>query len=72
MLLSGEWAADTAVVAQRIEDALRAAPPLEGPVPVSASLGWAVAANGCELPARLREADTAVNRDKLARGVRRA
>ena len=71
VLLPREASRSMGVVVMDLQRAFRAAPPLDGLVPISASFGCGYAATGADLGAAIAQADRSVNADKTARGRRR-
>ena len=61
----------TDTLASSIRARLRAAPTLDGIIPISASVGLGFARNGQSLRAAIAAADDGANKQKVTRGVRR-
>jgi diguanylate cyclase (GGDEF)-like protein len=72
VLLPRDAAASMGAVVMALQSSFRAAPPLDGAVPISASFGCGYAATGADLANAIAQADRSVNADKTARGARRA
>jgi diguanylate cyclase (GGDEF)-like protein len=72
VLLPRAAAASMGNVVIALQSSFRAAPPLDGVVPISASFGCGYAATGADLGAAIAQADRGVNAEKTARGARRA
>jgi len=71
ILLPGTHAASADRVGLRLRAAFRAAAPLDGHVPVSASVGMGLASDGAKLQGAIEEADRGVYEDKTSRKVQR-
>jgi diguanylate cyclase (GGDEF)-like protein len=71
LLLGGELARDAEAVAARLSHAFATAPPLDDLIPVSASVGCAIATRGGLVADGLTRADRGVYQDKARRKVRR-
>ena len=71
ILLPGDLATQAHPIADTLRSAFATAPRLDGTVPVSASVGVGLAANGKTLSNALATADRSVNTDKTNRGLRR-
>ncbi len=71
ILLPGAHATTADRVGARLRAAFRAAAPIDGTVPVSASVGMSLASDGSKLHLALEEADRGVYEDKTSRKVQR-
>jgi diguanylate cyclase (GGDEF)-like protein len=71
ILLVGREAFRAAEVAATLQSRLSVAPPVDGSIPVSASVGVGTATGAAGLSAALVDADRAVYQDKRGRGVSR-
>ncbi len=71
IILPGELAAQSSGIASRLQRQFEATPPIGQVVPVSASVGSAIAIEGSMLMDTIDRADQAVNLDKVRRGMRR-
>jgi diguanylate cyclase (GGDEF)-like protein len=72
VLLPRDAAAAMDATVMALQSSFRAAPRIEGRVPISASFGCGYAATGAGLGAAIAQADRRVNSEKTARGARRA
>jgi diguanylate cyclase (GGDEF)-like protein len=71
VLLPRDASRSMGAVVMDLQRAFRAAPPLDGLVPISASFGCGYAVTGADLGSAIAQADRSVNADKTARGRRR-
>jgi diguanylate cyclase (GGDEF)-like protein len=71
LLVPNASAITTDTLASSIRARLRAAPTLDGVIPISASVGLGFAPNGRSLHAAIAAADEGANKQKVTRGVRR-
>jgi diguanylate cyclase (GGDEF)-like protein len=72
VLLPRDAAASMGTTVMALQSSFRAAPRIEGDVPISASFGCGYAPTGADLAAAIAQADRSVNAEKTARGARRA